>query len=82
MEASRPYVARLEELLGRSMHPEEDASLAKDLDAALDGQPSVELRQQVPIDVLREAGAFFAGSAIRCRHLTVSALSDPSWVGQ
>jgi hypothetical protein len=105
MEAFRPYVARLEELLGRSMHPERDATLPKDLDEAVNGQPSAELRRQVPIDVLREAGIFFTEPAtakfasttaglrptpelkvrdqrLRCRHVTVSALSDLPWVGQ
>src|SRR5258707_4711816 len=61
MEAFRPYVVRLEELLDRSMRPKQDASFPKDLDAALDGQPSAELRRQVPINVLRETGAFFTG---------------------
>lgn len=46
------------------MPPERDAAFPKDLDAALDGQPSAELRRQVPIDVLRETGAFFTGSAL------------------
>jgi hypothetical protein len=64
MEAFRPYVVRLEELLYRSMRPARDAAFPEDLDAALDGQPSAELRRQVPIDVLRETGAFFTGSAM------------------
>ena len=64
MEAFRPYVVRLEELLDRSMRPKQDAAFPKDLDAALDGQPSAELRRQVPINVLRETGAFFTGSAM------------------
>lgn len=64
MEAFRPYVARLEELLDRAMRPMRDAAFPKDLEAALDGQPSAELRRQVPIDVLRETGAFFTGSAM------------------
>jgi hypothetical protein len=74
MEAFRPYVARLEELLGRSMRPERDAAFPKDLDAALDGQPSAELRRQVPIDVLRATGAFFTGSAMAKLAITAAGL--------
>src|ERR1017187_1243383 len=86
MEAFRPYVASLEELLGRSMRPARDAEFSKDLEAALDGQPSAELRRRVPINLLRETGAFFTGSemakralAAGCLHLTpdVSVL-DPA----
>jgi hypothetical protein len=74
MEAFRPYVVRLEELLGRSMRLERDAAFPKDLDAALDGQPSAELRRQVPIDVLRENGAFFTGSAMAKMAITAAGL--------
>jgi hypothetical protein len=74
MEAFRPYVVRLEDLLGRSMRPERDAAFPKDLDAALDGQPSTELRRQVPIDVLRETGAFFTGSALAKLAITAADL--------
>ena len=74
MEAFRPYVARLEELLGRSMRPQRDVAFPKDLDAALDGQPSAELRRQVPIDVLRGNGAFFTGSAMAKLAITAAGL--------
>ena len=74
MEAFRPYVARLEELLGRSMRPARDAEFSRDLEAALDGQPSVELRRRVPIDLLRETGAFFTGSAMAKRALAACCL--------
>jgi hypothetical protein len=74
MEAFRPYVARLEELFGRSMRPERDAAFPKDLDAALDGQPSAELRRQVPIDILRKTGAFFTGSALAKLAITAAGL--------
>ncbi len=74
MKAFRPYVAQLEELLGRSMSPTRDAAFPKDLDAALDGQPSAELRRQVPIDVLRKTGAFFTGSALAKLAITAAGL--------
>lgn len=74
MKAFRPYIGRLEKLLGRSMRPPQDAKFAKDLDAALDGQPSAELRRRVSIDVLREAGAFFTGSAMAKRAIAAADL--------
>lgn len=74
MEAFRLYVAKLEELLGRSTRRQRDTAFPKDLDAALDGQPSAELRRQVPIDVLRETGAFFTGSAMAKKALRASGL--------
>jgi len=74
MEAFRPYVARLEELLLRSMRPVRDAKFPGDLEAALDGQPSAELRRQVPIDVLRETGAFFTGSTLAKLAITAAGL--------
>src|SRR4029077_14919793 len=74
MEAFRPYVARLEELLGRSMSPERDVAFTTDLDAALDGQPSAELRRRVSIDILRETGAFFTGSAMAKQAISAAGL--------
>jgi hypothetical protein len=74
MEAFRPYVARLEELLGRSMSTERDGAFATDLDAALDGQPSAELRRRVSIDILRETGAFFTGSAMAKQAISAAGL--------
>lgn len=56
------------------MRPERDAAFPKDLDAALDGQPSAELRRQVPIEVLRETGAFFTGSAMANLAITAARL--------
>jgi hypothetical protein len=74
MKAFRPYVGRLEELLARSMRTSGDATFPKDLDAALDGQPSAELRRRVPIDVLRETGAFFTGSAMANQAIAAAGL--------
>jgi len=56
------------------MSPTRDAAFPKDLDAALDGQPSAELRRQVPIDVLRKTGAFFTGSALAKLAITAAGL--------
>ncbi len=56
------------------MRPERDAAFPKDLDAALDGQPSAELRRQIPIDVLRATGAFFTGSAMAKLAITAGGL--------
>jgi hypothetical protein len=62
MKAFNPYVSHLEELLlsAACLPPNKDRQQM--MRAALDGQPSLELRKRVSLDRLRAAGAFFTGS--------------------
>lgn len=74
MKAFRPYVTRLEELLARSTRLPTDSGLVNDVEAALDGQPSAELRRRVSLGRLRATGAFFTGSALAQRAIATGSL--------
>jgi hypothetical protein len=68
-ELFRPYVQRLAALLKASAR--EGSQLKQmELDAALDGQPSQELRKLYTTDSLRNTGTYFTGS--RLAHRLVS----------
>jgi hypothetical protein len=60
------YVDRLERLLFDSSQTSELKHKAA-IEAALNGQPSAELRRCIPIARLRSAGAFFTGSSMARR---------------
>jgi hypothetical protein len=62
MKAFSPYVSHLEELLLGSICLPANSDRQEMIRAALDGQPSLELRKRVSLDRLRAAGAFFTGS--------------------
>ncbi len=62
MKAFDPYVSHLEELLVSSVCLAPNRNRQQMIRAALDGQPSLELRKHVPLHRLRAAGAFFTGS--------------------
>lgn len=64
MKAFAPYVSRLEELLVTSVNLPNSSGIRTKVDAALDGQPSIELRRSVSLDRLRASGAFFTGSGM------------------
>jgi hypothetical protein len=62
----RPYVQRLASLLESGVR--EGSELRQvELDAALDGQPSRELRKLYTIDSLRNTGTYFTGSKLAHR---------------
>ena len=62
MKAFNPYVSYLEELLISSVCLPLNRDRQQMILAALDGQPSLELRKRVSLHRLRAAGAFFTGS--------------------
>jgi len=62
MKAFNPYVWHLEELLLSSVCLPPNGNREQMIRAALDGQPSLELRKRVSLDRLRAAAAFFTGS--------------------
>src|SRR5260370_25793975 len=74
MKAFNPYVSHLEELLLASVCLPVNAIRQKQVTAALDGQPSAELRKRVSLDRLRAAGAFFTGSRMAQRGVASSGL--------
>jgi hypothetical protein len=76
MEAFRPYVRRLQELLKRSARVPIEISAQAGIEAALDGQPADELRRCVPVNRLRAAGAFLTGSAMDRRAIAAAGLSQ------
>jgi hypothetical protein len=71
MKAFRPYVAHLHELLIKAAGAPSDTIYRTAIEAALDGQPSAELRRVVSLSRLRSAGAFFTGSAIARRAISM-----------
>jgi hypothetical protein len=75
MKAFRPYIARLHELLKRSARVPAEINSQAAIDAALDGQPADELRRCVSLSRLRNAGAFFTGSAMARRAIAAAGLS-------
>lgn len=62
MRSFHPYVSHLEELLVSSAFLPWNLNRHEMMIAALDGQPSLELRKRVALDHLRASGAFFTGS--------------------
>ena len=62
--AYRKYVAGLRNLAGESKRPDD---WNKRVDAALNGQASLELRQVIPLKKRRRFGAFFTGSNLAAR---------------
>ncbi len=74
MKAFNPYVSHLEELLLASVCLPVNAIRQKQVTAALDGQPSAELRKRVSLDRLRAAGAFFTGSRMAQRAVASAGL--------
>lgn len=67
MKAFNPYVSRLQNLLLKSTRAPSEPDHQAAIEAALDGQPSAELRRCVSLARLRSAGAFFTGSAMARR---------------
>ncbi len=67
MKAFMTYVNHLERLLHDVTQNPRSVTLCNLADAALDGQPSNELRRLVPIEALRSSGAFFTGAKLAHR---------------
>jgi hypothetical protein len=63
VQAFRPYVRELRRLADRCGTRQERAT-GDAVAAALDGQPNRELRRLAPIELLRDAGAFFSGATL------------------
>lgn len=59
-----PYIDYLETLVSGANHPSFITDNSTAIDAALNGQPSSELRRLVPLSDLRSVGAFFTGSRL------------------
>src|SRR5215208_1362488 len=83
MRAFEPYISSLEDLVHHAL---DRGSLGPDGEevatAALDGQPSMKLRELVSISARRATGAFFTGATLAGQALQpyVSTLSDRSTV--
>lgn len=63
MNGFEPYLGVLESLVNQAVKSA-GGELLDEVDAALDGQPSNELRKLVPLVDIRESGAFFTGSEL------------------
>lgn len=63
MNSFEPYLGVLESLVNQAVKSAGE-ELLDEVDAALDGQPSSELRKLVPLVDIRESGAFFTGSEL------------------
>lgn len=72
MKAFKPYLSHLEELLLGSVCLPPNRNREQMIRAALDGQPSLELRKRVSLDRLRAAGAFFTGSRMARRAIAMA----------
>jgi hypothetical protein len=78
MMAFGSYVAQLHELLVKAAGAPRNAIYKAAIEAALDGQPSAELRRQVSLSQLRSTGAFFTGSTIARRAAAIGFPRDCS----
>jgi hypothetical protein len=81
MKAFNPYVSRLEELLLNSVYLPVSRDRQQMIRAALDGQPSSELRKRVSLRRLRAAGAFFTGSRMARRAIATAFPNMPKMLG-
>lgn len=78
MKAFGPYVAQLQELLVKAAGAPPNTVYRAAIAAALDGQPSAELRRRVSLSQLRSTGAFFTGSTIARRAVAIGFPHDCS----
>lgn len=67
-----PYSRRLQELAFRGSQGMTQQEWLSRCQSALDGEPARTLRQQIPLTVRRDAGAFFTGSVLAGRLLKMA----------
>ena len=77
MKSFHPYVSHLEELLVSSAFLPRNRNREQMVQAALDGQPALELRKRVALQRLRASGAFFTGSRMARRAIATAFPNTP-----